>query len=63
MSFESGNCGLSYTFDQIGLIARTVEDLVAWFAPIYSHDLRESGDSRESEIRVIRAKRPDALQK
>ena len=26
-----------------------------------SHDSRESGDSRESEIRVIRANRPDAL--
>ena len=34
--------------------------LVAWFARIDSHDSRESGDSRESEIRVIRAKWPDA---
>ena len=35
--------------------------LVAWFARIDSRDSRESGDSRESEIRVIRANRPDAL--
>ena len=31
------------------------------FARIDSHDSRESGDSRESEIRVILANRPDAL--
>ena len=36
-------------------------NLVAWFARIDSHDSRESGDSRESEIRVSRANRPDAL--
>ena len=35
--------------------------LVARFAGIDSHDLRESGDSRESEIRVIQANQPDAL--
>ena len=35
--------------------------LVAWFARIDSHDSRESGDMRESEIRMIRATRPDAL--
>ena len=35
--------------------------LVARFARIDSHDSRESGDSCESEIRVIRANRPDAL--
>ena len=35
--------------------------LVAWFARIDSHDSRKSGDSRESEIRVIHANRPDAL--
>ena len=38
-----------------------VQSLVAWFAQIDSHDSRESGDSRESEIRVIQANRPDAL--
>ena len=37
--------------------------LVARFARINSHDSRESGDSRESETQVIRANRPDALQK
>ena len=31
--------------------------LVAWLARIDSHDSRESGDSRESEIQVIRANR------
>ena len=36
------------------------QTLMAFFARI---DSRESGDSRESEIRVIRANRPDALQK
>ena len=41
----------------------SVTTLVAWFARIDSHDSRESGDSRESEIRVIRANRPDTLQK
>ena len=35
--------------------------LVAWFARIDSHDSREWGDSRESEIQVIRANRPDVL--
>ena len=38
-----------------------VGTLVARFPRIDSHDSRESGDSRESEIRVIRANRPDAL--
>ena len=37
--------------------------LVACFARIDSHDSCESGESRESEIRVIRANRPDALYK
>ena len=37
--------------------------LVARFARIDSHDSRESPDSRESETRVIRANRPDALSK
>ena len=36
-------------------------DLVAWFARMDSHESRESGDLRESEIRVIRANRPDVL--
>ena len=31
----------------------SLKTLVAWFVRIDSHDLRESGDSRESEIRVI----------
>ena len=35
--------------------------LVARSARIDSHDSRESGDSRESEIRVIRTNRPEAL--
>ena len=35
--------------------------LVARFAGIDSHDSCKSGHSRESEIRVIRANRPDAL--
>ena len=39
----------------------TLADLVACFARIDSHDSREAPDSRESEIRVIRANRPDAL--
>ena len=37
------------------------KNLVAWFSRIDSHDSRESADSRESEIRVIQANRPDAL--
>ena len=40
---------------------RNLPDLVAWFARIDSHDSRESGDLRESEIGVTRANRPDAL--
>ena len=39
----------------------TVSTLVARFARIVRIDSRESTDSRESEIRVIRANRPDAL--
>ena len=35
--------------------------LVASFARIDSHDSRESGDSHESEIRMIRANWPDVL--
>ena len=45
------------TVDPQGCKALTMlllDPLVAWFARIDSHDSRESGDSRESEIRVIR---------
>ena len=36
-------------------------NLVVWFARIDSRDSRKLGDSRESEIRLIQANRPDAL--
>ena len=37
--------------------------VVAWCARFDSHDSRESGDLRESEIRVIQANRPETLWK
>ena len=43
------------------LTLQLFRSLVAWFPRIDLRDSRESGDSRESEIRVIRANRPDAL--
>ena len=44
-------------------VPNTPLSLVAWFARIDSRDSCEFGDSRESEIRVIQANRPDSRYK
>ena len=51
-----------YQASGVAMLERCFQNLSGMIrAEIDSHDSRESGDSRESEIRMIRANRPDAL--
>ena len=68
LAFQPGNGAffeLKKAFFADQVCVQMLQNKAFWprftFSQDDSHDSRESGDSRESEIRVIRANRPDTL--